>query len=203
MSKIKGNAATKAAPKKAPAPRQEFVEIADAIKDKRTSLASLCYDAAMMARKEKANEAELKLLKDVTTRQQWADMNKIICCAHKLPASAPKNLVKLAQYIRALDKGANASEAKQHAEGKINAGELQAKVAKRKGEPVPKPKDGKKGAQKRSDSENPWDMLKATMAAFQRQYGDEAELKEIFDDAYEALVLATAAADDVEEDEAA
>ena len=109
-------------------PRAEFVAFAKQITEARTSLSQICYQAAMCARTNSATKEENALLKAVVTKQQWSDMNKIITCSHKLPKTAPANLVKLAQFIRALDKGATAAQAKQHAEGKVSAKELSEKI---------------------------------------------------------------------------
>ena len=109
-------------------PRAEFVAFAKQITEARTSLSQICYQAAMCARTNSATKEENALLKAVVTKQQWSDMNKIITCSHKLPKTAPANLVKLAQFIRALDKGATAAQAKQHAEGKVSAKELGEKI---------------------------------------------------------------------------
>jgi hypothetical protein len=107
-------------------PRQAFVDFAAAITERKQSLSAICYDAAMFARANDATKEENQLLRDVVSKQQWSDMGKIIGCAHKLPKAAPANLVKLAQYIRALDKGAKHALALKHANGDINAKELDA-----------------------------------------------------------------------------
>jgi len=136
MTAIKKSvAATVAAPIVAK-PRGEYQEFADLITEKKQSLSSVCFDAAVFARDNAATKEECAILKAVVSKQQWSDMGKIIGCAHKLPKSAPTNLVKLAQYIRALDKGANAAQAKSHSEGKINARELTAAI---NGETAPAP----------------------------------------------------------------
>jgi len=204
---IKGNAATVAAGKKQAAPRSELTALVDGIREAQKSVAMYCYDTAIWCRTNNATESELKLVKAVATRQQWADMNKIITCAHKLPASAPKNLVKLAQYIRALDKGATPAMAKKHADGKLNASELKQEIATKNGESLPEPADAApkgKGAQKRNDEANPWELYRMAMVAFEKQYGaDCPDVGDILNDAYDALKAATAEADDVEIDEAA
>ena len=129
------SAATVAAPIVAK-PRGEYQEFADLITEKKQSLSAICFDAAIFARDNDATKEECAILKAVVSKQQWSDMGKIISCSHKLPKSAPTNLVKLAQYIRALDKGANAAQAKSHSEGKINAKELTAAI---NGETAPAP----------------------------------------------------------------
>jgi len=121
------SAATVAAPIVAK-PRGEYQEFADLITEKKQSLSAICFDAAIFARDNAATKEECAILKAVVSKQQWSDMGKIISCSHKLPKSAPTNLVKLAQYIRALDKGANAAQAKSHSEGKTNAKELTAAI---------------------------------------------------------------------------
>jgi len=108
------------------APRQAFIDFAAAITERKQSLSAICYDAAMFARANNATKEENQLLRDVVSKQQWSDMGKIIGCAHKLPKTAPANLLKLAQYIRALDKGAKHALALKHANGDINAKELDA-----------------------------------------------------------------------------
>ena len=108
------------------APRQAFVDFAAAITERKQSLSAICFDAAMFARANDATKEENALLRDVVSKQQWSDMGKIIGCAHKLPKTAPTNLVKLAQYIRALDKGAKHALALKNANGDISAKELDA-----------------------------------------------------------------------------
>lgn len=120
-------AATVAAPIVAK-PRMEYQQFADLITERKQSLSAICFDAAIFARDNEATKEECAILKAVVSKQQWSDMGKIIACSHKLPKSAPTNLVKLAQYIRALDKGATAAQAKSHSEGKINAKELTAAI---------------------------------------------------------------------------
>ena len=117
-------------------PRAEYQLFADQITERKQSLSAICFDAAIFARDNDATKEECAILKAVVSKQQWSDMGKIISCSHKLPKSAPTNLVKLAQYIRALDKGANAAQAKSHSEGKINAKELTAAI---NGETAPAP----------------------------------------------------------------
>ena len=131
----KSVAATVAAPVVAK-PRGEYQEFADLITERKQSLSAICFDSAIFARDNDATKEECAILKAVVSKQQWSDMCKIIGCAHKLPKSAPTNLVKLAQYIRALDKGANAAQAKSHSEGKISAKELTAAI---NGETAPAP----------------------------------------------------------------
>jgi len=136
MTAIKKSvAATVAAPVVAK-PRGEYQEFADLITERKQSLSAICFDSAIFARDNDATKEECAILKAVVSKQQWSDMCKIIGCAHKLPKSAPTNLVKLAQYIRALDKGANAAQAKSHSEGKITAKELTAAI---NGETAPAP----------------------------------------------------------------
>jgi len=135
MTNSKTVAATVAAPIVAK-PRGEYQEFADLITEKKQSLSAICFEAAIFARDNDATKEECAILKAVVSKQQWSDMGKIISCSHKLPKSAPTNLVKLAQYIRALDKGANAAQAKSHSEGKINAKELTAAI---NGETAPAP----------------------------------------------------------------
>jgi len=136
MTAIKKSvAATVAAPVVAK-PRGEYQEFADLITERKQSLSAICFDSAIFARDNDATKEECAILKAVVSKQQWSDMCKIIGCAHKLPKSAPTNLVKLAQYIRALDKGANAAQAKSHSEGKISAKELTAAI---NGETAPAP----------------------------------------------------------------
>ena len=136
MTAIKKSvAATVAAPVVAK-PRGEYQEFADMITERKQSLSAVCFDAAIFARDNDATKEECAILKAVVSKQQWSDMGKIISCGHKLPKSAPTNLVKLAQYIRALDKGANAAQAKSHSEGKISAKELTAAI---NGETAPAP----------------------------------------------------------------
>ena len=108
------------------APRQAFVDFAAAITERKQSLSAICFDAAMFARANDATKEENALLRDVVSKQQWSDMGKLIGCAHKLPNTAPTNLVKLAQYIRALDKGAKHALALKNANGDISAKELDA-----------------------------------------------------------------------------
>ena len=198
-----------AAPKKVEV-RQVFKDLAQQIEGAYQSLSDVCYQAAMTARNESATAEELALIKSVVSRQKWADMNKIITCAHKLPASAPKNLVGLANYIRALDKGATPALAKKYAGGKMSVQDLKQEIAKKNGEPMPKaaePAPGSKGAQKRNDDANGWELLKQAMAAFERQYKGNEAIGELFADFYDALKLATAEDDDVavdiDEDDAA
>ena len=123
----KSVAATTAAPIVAK-PRAEYQLFADQITERKQSLSAICFDAAIFARDNDATKEECAILKAVVSKQQWSDMGKIISCGHKLPKSAPTNLVKLAQYIRALDKGATAALAKSHSEGKIDAKELTAAI---------------------------------------------------------------------------
>lgn len=207
MTKQAKTTAAEVAANAVAAPRSEFVDYANQIQERQKSLGQICYEAAIFARTNNATKEENDLLKAVVTRQQWADMNKIITCAHKLPASAPKNLVKLAQYIRALDKGATPAMAKKHADGKLNASELKQEIAVKNGEPLPEPADEApkgKGAQKRNDEANPWELYRMAMVAFEKQYGaDCPDVGDILNDAYDALKAATAEADDVEIDEAA
>jgi len=127
MTNSKTVAATVAAPIVAK-PRGEYQEFADLITEKKQSLSAICFDAAIFARDNDATKEECAILKAVVSKQQWSDMGKIISCSHKLPKSAPTNLVKLAQYIRALDKGATTAQAKSHSEGKISAKELTAAI---------------------------------------------------------------------------
>ena len=196
-----------AAPKKVEV-RQVFKDIAAQIEGAYQSLSDICYQAAMTARKEEATAEELELIKSVVSRQKWSDINKLILCAHKLPASAPKNLVGLANYIRALDKGATAAMAKKYAGGKMGAQELKQEIAKKNGEPMPEPAKAapkSKGAQKRNDDVNGWELLKQAMAAFEKQYSGNEEVSELFTDFYDALKHATAEDDgvDIDEDDAA
>ena len=128
MTTIKKSvAATVAAPVVAK-PRGEYQVFADMITERKQSLSAVCFDAAIFGRDNAATKEECAILKAVVSKQQWSDMGKIISCGHKLPKSAPTNLVKLAQYIRALDKGANAAQAKAHSEGRISAKELTAAI---------------------------------------------------------------------------
>jgi len=138
-NKIKGNAASKSAPKKTVQIRPEFQAAADAIKEKRVSLGNLCVDAAELLYAAKGTKEEYALLKSVTTRQQWCDMNTIATRAKDLPKSAPACLAKRAQFVRAQNKGATAAEAKKHAEGKLTAKELENAIAKRLGNALPHP----------------------------------------------------------------
>ena len=126
MTTIKKNAAATVAANAVTAPRQAFIDFAAAITERKQSLSAICYDAAMFARANDATKEENQILRAVVSKQQWSDMGKIIGCAHKLPKTAPANLVKLAQYIRALDKGAKHALALKHANGDINAKELDA-----------------------------------------------------------------------------
>ena len=138
-NKIKGNAASKSAPKKTVQIRPEFQAAADAIKEKRVSLGNLCVEAAELLYAAKGTKEEYALLKSVTTRQQWCDMNTIATRAKDLPKSAPACLAKRAQFVRAQNKGATAAEAKKHAEGKLTAKELENAIAKRLGDALPHP----------------------------------------------------------------
>jgi len=126
MTTTKKNAAATVAANAVTAPRQAFIDFAAAITERKQSLSAICYDAAMFARANDATKEENQILRAVVSKQQWSDMGKIIGCAHKLPKTAPANLVKLAQYIRALDKGAKHALALKHANGDINAKELDA-----------------------------------------------------------------------------
>ena len=196
MSKSKVNARTVAAPVVVK-PRDEYEAFASELAEKNQSLSQRCAEIAEYCRVNNATADELALIKAVVTKQQWADMNKIICCAHKLPASAPKSLVKRAQYIRALDKGATAAEARQHVDGKLPAPDLVAKIAKRKGEPVPAPKGKKAGAETHAAGNNALKQLHDAIEALRKDYGDAPAVLSIvgdLSDMYDDLLVATAAA---------
>lgn len=198
--KIKGNAATTSAPKKVQ-PRAEFVDLANAITEKTQSLNSVLYDGAFLCRKLKATPEELELVLDAAPRQRRNEFKTVVTApSGAITASAPKSLGKLAQFIKARNKGASAAIAKQFAEQKLDAAGLAEKLGQ---EPPKKAGKKDKGAQSRNDEANPWELLKAAMAAFEKQYGDDCpDVEELFNDFYDGLKAATAEADDVELGEA-
>lgn len=180
-------AAGNKAAEKAATIRKVFRDYAEKLTTANKSVAQLCYEAAMAARKEGANEAELALLRDAVTRQQWSDMMKIITYGGRLPSSAPKNLVKCAQFIRALEKGAPARLAKQHAEGKLSAKELDEKLGKAES------KAKAKGAKTKAGADGSLHALHCAIEGVRKEYSDCPRVLEIVSelaDMYQDLLAA-------------
>lgn len=171
-------AATKAAPKKVQ-PRAEFVELANNITAATQSLNSILYDGAMMCRKFNATEEELKLVLDAAPKQRRSEFKTIVTAPEgAITKTAPKSLGKLAQFIKARNKGATPQVAKQFAEQKLNAAELNEKLGIA-------PKDGgkPKGAQKRADTDKPpFDMLHAAVEALRKEYADSEQILSMIGD---------------------
>jgi len=184
-------AAGNKAAEKAASIRKVFRDYADQISGANKSVSKICYEAAIAARREGANEAELALLRDAATRQQWSDMMKIISYNGRLPASMPKNLVKGAQFIRALEKGASARLAKQHVEGKLSAKELDAKIGKPEAEAKAKAKGA--SAPKAAECAGSIRALHDAIEGVRKEYADAPAVLEIVSelaDLYQDLLSA-------------
>lgn len=130
MAKQKVNARSVAAPV-AVKPRQVFVDLAHDLETIQQSLASRLYDAAMVARKEKATEEELKLLLDAAPRQRRSEFKTVVTAPDKyFVPSAPKNLGALARFLKARMVGGTVAQAKSVATQKTTMPELKEKLGK-------------------------------------------------------------------------
>lgn len=174
----KGTAREVAANKKVQ-PRAEFVELANNITAATQSLNSVLYEGAMLCRKYNATEDELKLVLDAAPKQRRNEFKTIVTApAGAITKTAPKSLGKLAQFIKARNKGATPQVAKQFAEQKLNAAELNEKLGIE-----PKKPAKTKGAQKRAETTKPpFELLHAAVEALRKEYADsEAVLSAIGD----------------------
>ena len=156
-NKTRGTARTTAAPKLVE-PRAEFIAQAQRLHEAVQTMSAMLYDAVMFARENRATEAELSLLLAEVPKQRRSDFKTVFAAPEGIITDgAPTNLAKLAQFVRARNKGATAAVAKQFAEQKIDA----AGLARRLGQEPPKPRKSKgaTGPDARNDSANPWVML--------------------------------------------
>lgn len=142
MSKQTKVTAREVAAPKVQAPRAEFVEMAASISNQVQTLSALLYNVAMRCRELKATAEEIKLVLDAAPKQRRADFKTVVAAPDgAITKGAPKNLAKLAQFIRARNKGADAATAKRFAEQKIDAAGLRAAL----GQEEPAPTAGKAG----------------------------------------------------------
>lgn len=195
MSKsIKANARAVAAPV-AVKPRQLFVDLAHDLESIQQSLASRLYDAAMIARKERATEEELKLLLDAAPRQRRSEFKTVVTApAEYFTKGAPTNLGALARFLKARMVGGTAAQAKQVATQKLTMPELKEKLGKAPAKKGAQNDDGEKHAPNGAPLHDLHDALERAVKEYAGNKIAVSVLQEMIEMYNDTLLPATAEA---------